>query len=87
MKRRAFFGAIGAGLGVPLLAADVCLQDPTGTKLEVYRGSNRLWFVDIGNVNIDDLIAPPRPDKIVRCYKDPRECVMVVYAPTAAGER
>lgn len=77
LKRREFFAAIAGGLGVPLLTADVCLQDESGNKLEVYRGGKRIWFVDVGNVNINDLIAPARPDKIVRCYKDPRECVMI----------
>ena len=81
MKRREFFAAVAGGLGIPLLASDVCFQDPDGHKLEVYRGGRRIWFVDIGNVNIDDLIAPPRRDKIVRCYKDPRECVMIERLP------
>ena len=86
MKRREFFGAVGVGLGIPLLPADVCLQDQSGNKLEVYRGGNRIWFVDIGNVNINDLVSPPRPDKIVRCYKDPRECVMVAHLPSRPEE-
>jgi hypothetical protein len=81
MKRREFFGAIGAGLGVPLLASDVCLQDEAGTKLEVYRGGRRIWFVDTGNVNLNDLLGPPRADKIVRCYKNPNECVMIARLP------
>jgi hypothetical protein len=81
MKRRDFFAAIGAGLGMPLLAADVCLQDPDGNKLEVYRGGRRIWFVDVGKVNINDLVSPARPDKIVRCYGNPRECVLIHRVP------
>ena len=77
MKRREFFAAIGAGLGLPLLASDVCLQDPDGRKLEVLRGGRRIWFVDTGMVNMKDLTAPYRPDKIVRTYGDPHKCVMM----------
>jgi hypothetical protein len=77
MKRREFFGAIGAGLGVPLLGSDVCLQDADGRRLEVMRGGRRIWFIDTGMVNMDDLLSPPRQDKIVRTYGNPRECVMV----------
>ena len=81
MKRREFFGPIGAALGVPLLSTDVCFQDEQGNKLEVHRGEKRLWFVDVSNVNLKDLTAPYRPDKVVRCKKNPSECIMVAYIP------
>lgn len=77
MKRREFFGAIGAGMGVPLLPGDVCLQDDRGDKLTVLRGDRCLWFVDVGRVNLRDLTEPYRPGKIVRCHGNPNECVKV----------
>lgn len=80
-ERRKFFAKIGVGLGIPLLPTDVCFEDPTGNKLQVKRNNRLIWFVDVGNVVISDLIAHPSKGKIVRCYKDPRECVMIYELP------
>ena len=77
MKRREFFSAIGAGLGIPLLPTDVCITDQDSGKTKVMRDGKVIWFVDVSRVNIHDLISPHRPGKVVRCDGDPHECVMV----------
>lgn len=77
MNRRAFFGAIGGGLGVPALTGDVYLFDKEKNHVSAVRAGRTIWFVDIGRIMINDLIAPHAEGKIVRCYGDPHEVVKV----------
>jgi hypothetical protein len=81
VDRRGFFAAVGAGLGIPLLETDVCLADEHSGAMEVIRDGNVIWFVDAYRVNLDDLMTPHRPGRIVRCDGNPNECVKVYRMP------
>lgn len=52
-----------------------------GSKIAMIEDGNVIWFVDQTRVNLDDLFSPRGAGKIVRCYGDPRECVMACYIP------
>lgn len=74
--RREFLKKAAAGLGLTL-ESDVVFSDETGVGGSVSGPSKSLIFIRDGMVNLDDLLSPYRPRKVIRCRADPHECVMI----------
>lgn len=77
--KREFFEKVGAALAIPLVSSDVCFIGDNGER-KVIRAGKALWFVDIMNVNLEDLVRA-RTGSIVRCRGNPAEVVKIYHLP------
>jgi hypothetical protein len=82
MKRDDLLKQISEGLGITVQEEDIFLENEETGDLSMVRGGATMWFIDRARVNINDLIAPRRAGKIVRCDGNPNECVKIYRAPT-----